>query len=90
MRSYARHPKKTIQDEQVLSSEMMGEIRNVSKKDCRQVDPPHTNIVRDMKMIASKHSSQNETKRTARLRRSSISLFGSERIFFPWLLRTSS
>ena len=32
MRSYARHPKKTIQDEQVLSSEMMGEIRNVSRK----------------------------------------------------------
>jgi hypothetical protein len=32
MRNDVQHPKKTIQDTQVLSSEMMGEIRVVSKK----------------------------------------------------------
>ena len=46
----------------MLSSEMMGEIRNVSKKDRGQVDVPHTNIVRDMGMIASEHI-HHKTKR---------------------------
>jgi hypothetical protein len=65
MRNYARRPKKTIQDEQVLSSEMMGEISNVSKKNRRQVGVLHTNIVLHMNMIASEHV-HTKTKRNVR------------------------
>jgi hypothetical protein len=63
MRDDVQRPKKIIQDEQLLSSEMMGEIRVLSKRVVNYLVRPYK-ILRETNMIASEHVHQStKTKR---------------------------